>query len=189
MKYSLLLVGGFLGLACLLFPDEFMNFISWRLWSLLQFRAHPNFATSGRWDNWKFLYDTFSGHPLFLLFGAGYKSLSNTPILGKKIIGDNAFLSMMVETGIPGLLAFLYFNYALLATLLKKNGNKAAGPDFFAQFMAAFWVGELFQMLTGDIFTYWRNLMLFFTVLAMVRAPLAQGNFPPPGASPGGPHG
>ena len=32
----------------------------------------------------------------------------------------------------------------------------------------AFWCGELIQMLTGDIFTYWRNLTTFFALLAAV---------------------
>jgi hypothetical protein len=35
--------------------------------------------------------------------------------------------------------------------------------------MFAFWCGEMVQMMTGDLFTYWRNMVVFFAALALVQ--------------------
>jgi hypothetical protein len=169
--FALLLAGGFLFMVYLISPDIFMNFFNWRLWSLLDFWHDPNFASSGRWENWKFLAGFFGDNPELLIFGIGYKSLSTTPLFGRGVIADNGYLSMLYETGVQGLMAFLFFNIVLLRTLFKIIRQNIAPSDFYAQFMFAFWIGEMVQMLTGDIFTYWRNLILFFTVIAMAITP------------------
>lgn len=192
---------------------------------MLQFWSDPNFASSGRWNNWGVLTSSFFQHPERLVFGVGYKSLATTSLFGKKVLADNAYLSALMETGIVGLGAFLTFQFVLLRTLHEKikipspirqshrvlegptsagtatpgqfskdhaerqaaatlhpfvdgrnlspgnpcrdESNSALIPNFYAQFMFAFWIGELVQMLTGDLFTFWRNLILFFTVMAL----------------------
>jgi hypothetical protein len=42
------------------------------------------------------------------------------------------------------------------------------GRALIADFMFAFWCGEMIQMVTGDLFTYWRNLVVFFAGIALV---------------------
>ncbi len=230
--YALLPIAGFLGTIYFISPSIFMNFFDWRLWSMLQFWNDPNFASSGRWNNWVFLASSFAQHPERLIFGVGYKSLATTSLFGKKVVADNAYLSAALETGLIGLLAFLSFQVVLLRFLYKKmradstpnqnhqrtkapkNAEPAKSdleeenfpvakavptlqarvegrdispsvsslvdtrssliPIFYAQFMFAFWIGEMVQMFTGDIFTYWRNLILFFTVLAMAITPQSE---------------
>jgi hypothetical protein len=38
---------------------------------------------------------------------------------------------------------------------------------FFGEWFFCFWVGQMFQMLSGDLLTYWRVLPIYFWVLAM----------------------
>ena len=40
--------------------------------------------------------------------------------------------------------------------------------------MLCFWVGEMFQMLTGDVLTFWRVLPVTFWVLAQA---VREGDF------------
>ena len=46
-------------------------------------------------------------------------------------------------------------------------GVDDARASFFGTWIFCFWIGQLFQMLSGDLFTYWRVLPLYFWVLAM----------------------
>jgi hypothetical protein len=38
--------------------------------------------------------------------------------------------------------------------------------SFYGKWLFCFWIGEIVQMLTGDILTYWRVLPVYFWVLA-----------------------
>jgi hypothetical protein len=229
LSYALVPILGIMGIIFIISPAVFMNFFDWRLWSMLQFWDDPNFASSGRWNNWVFLAKSFAEHPERLIFGIGYKSVATTALFGKKVVADNAYLSTALETGILGLLTFLTFQVIFLRTLYREMWKEATvnlghpiskeptmngpaelvlvegrfpaikaspvqpprveghdllscvappittsdsnTPNFSAQFMFAFWIGEMVQMFTGDIFTYWRNLVLFFTVIAMAIPP------------------
>ena len=42
----------------------------------------------------------------------------------------------------------------------------AAQSSLFGTWIFCFWIGEMVQMLSGDLFTYWRVLALYFWVLA-----------------------
>jgi len=35
--------------------------------------------------------------------------------------------------------------------------------------MFAFWCGEMVQMMTGDIFTYWRNFIPYVVLIALLQ--------------------
>lgn len=163
------ILGGFVLLLYQLSPDVVANFFSWRLGNLAELWDDPDTATSGRWESWTTLIGFFADHPWLLLFGIGYKTISSTDLFGKTVVADNGYLSLLFETGLLGLAAFGWLNFAILRAL--RGGKGAVSPfyQFCRTFLFAFWCGELVQMLTGDIFTYWRNLTLFFAMMAAVQ--------------------
>ena len=166
---SVLLVAGFVFLVYQISPLVVINFFNWRMGTLLEFWNDPNLATSGRWDNWWHLITFFADHPWYLIFGIGYKTLPYTYILGRRLIADNGFLSLTFETGVVGLVAFLWLNQAVFRTTYAASQRESSLRGVCAAFMFAFWCGEMVQMLTGDIFTFWRNMVVFFAVLAVVQ--------------------
>jgi O-antigen ligase len=76
------------------------------------------------------------------------------------VIADNMYVSALVETGLPGLLTLLGLNAAILIAC------RRASRGFFGRWMFCFWAGEVVQMLSGDILTYWRVVPIYFWVLA-----------------------
>jgi len=53
--------------------------------------------------------------------------------------------------------------------LLQSQSTAGLGTRGLCRVHVAFWCGELVQMVTGDLFTYWRNLVVFFAALALVQ--------------------
>ena len=150
-------------------PEIVSIFFNRRLGAIAEFSTNPNYATSGRWGSWSSLIKYFSDHSWLLLFGIGYKTLPYTPLFGRKIIADNGYLSMLFECGVVGLGTFLWLNLSLLRTFQKVRQLRDPIRNFAGTFMIAFWCGEMAQLFTGDIFTYWRNLVLFFAVAAAIQ--------------------
>ena len=127
----------------------------------------PDRALSGRLESWSTVLQFVAAHPLQTFFGIGYKTLPYTQHLGRPIIADNMYLSLLVETGALGLLALLALNVAILVAAWRAM---RAG-SLHGKWLFCFWIGESLQMLSGDILTYWRVLPLYFWVLAQsVRA-------------------
>jgi O-antigen ligase len=126
----------------------------------------PNRVLSGRVTNWQALTDFLAAHPWHLLFGIGYKTIPYTDYVGASVVGDNTYLSLLVETGAIGLIAFALLNWAILRTALHAARSGAIRASFFGTWIFCFWCGELVQMLTGDLITYWRVLPVYFWVLA-----------------------
>ncbi len=122
----------------------------------------PDRALSGRFESWSTVFGFIADHPVQILFGIGYKTLPYTEYLGHPIIADNMYLSLLVETGVFGLLALLALNVAILRTAWRAM----RGGSLHGKWLFCFWVGESLQMLSGDILTYWRVLPLYFWVLA-----------------------
>ena len=52
---------------------------------------------------------------------------------------------------------------------IERANDESSIRSVFAAFLFAFWCGEMVQMVTGDLFTYWRNMVVFFAVLALVQ--------------------
>ncbi|HEY3739942.1 MAG TPA: O-antigen ligase family protein [Bryobacteraceae bacterium] len=132
--------------------------------SLEFFSAEPNRILSGRLDSWLAIVTMISEHPWYLLTGIGYKTLPYTNLggTGIPIVADNMYLSVLLETGIAGFVAFLWMN----ARILMASYRSAVQGNQFGIWIFCFWIGELVQMLSGDLFTYWRVLALYFWVLA-----------------------
>jgi hypothetical protein len=125
---------------------------------------------SGRVASWRSLLELVRTNPVHLLVGVGYKTLPYTYSFGAPVIADNMYLSMLVETGMAGLAAVA----GLSAAILRGSGRAARHHDartaFLGTWMFCFWAGEMVQMLSGDLLTYWRVLGLYFWVLALAVA-------------------
>ena len=122
----------------------------------------PDSVLSGRLESWSTIVGFIADHPWQTLFGIGYKTLPYTEYLGRPVIADNMYLSLFVETGLLGLVALVGLNWAILATCWRAMRR----GSFYGKWLFCFWVGEVVQMLTGDILTYWRVLPVYFWVLA-----------------------
>ena len=132
---------------------------------------YGDYIFSGRFHSWRVLVTFLAAHPWHLVFGIGYKTLPYSDYIGQKVISDNMYLSMLVETGIIGLVALVWFNIAILGTARRAARNANPDASFFGAWMFCFWLGQCVQMFSADLLTYWRVLPVYFLVLAWaVRA-------------------
>ena len=122
---------------------------------------------SGRVASWRILVDWMAAHPWHLLFGVGYKTLPYSGYLGTTVVADNMYLSLLVETGIGGLAALVWLNVAILRAARRATHAPDARRSFFGAWMLCFWSGQVVQMASGDLLTYWRVLPVYFWILAM----------------------
>jgi O-antigen ligase len=152
--------------AWLLLPE-----VTWNYWLRLShsqfFFSQPASVLSGRLANWQAIAAFLAAHPWHAILGIGYKTLPYSDFIGQAIIADNMYLSLLVETGIVGLAAFLLLNFAMLRAAWQASQRNDSRVSFFGSWIFCFWIGQLFQMLSGDLLTYWRVLPLYFWVLAM----------------------
>jgi hypothetical protein len=130
------------------------------------FFSEPNVVLSQRLDTWERLAGFLRDHPWQCIFGIGYKTLPYTDYLGTPVVADNMYLSLLIETGWPGVTALLLLNMSVLSSAYR--GAKAADTTvrICSTIVFCFWCGEILQMLTGDVLTYWRILPVVFGLLA-----------------------
>lgn len=141
-------------------------------WSRLSSSATYLFSAtegvlSGRLSSWSTLADFLRENPLCALAGIGYKTLPYTNLIGEAVVGDNMYLTMLVETGVAGLAALVWLNAAIVRTAYRAARSEDGSASFFGTWIFCFWVGEMFQMMSGDLLTYWRVLPFYFFVLAL----------------------
>ena len=129
--------------------------------------AAPNAVLSGRISNWSAIADFLALHPWHAIFGIGYKTLPYTDFVGAGVVADNTYLSLLVETGVVGLAAFLVLNFSILRVAFGAARSANPRAAFFGSWIFCFWSGEMVQMLSGDLITYWRVLPIYFWVLAI----------------------
>jgi O-antigen ligase len=122
---------------------------------------------SGRIESWAYLLRFLADHPWHSFFGVGYKTLPYSDFAGKPVVADNAYLSALVETGLVGLAALLLLNYAVLRLSWRAARQADPAARLFGTWIGCFWIGQVIQMLSGDLFTYWRVLPLYFWALGM----------------------
>jgi O-antigen ligase len=134
--------------------------------SLQYLWSSPDGVLSGRLSVWKTIADALIRQPWQAVFGIGYKTLPYTGIVGPNLPADNTYLSLLVETGVVGLAAFLFLNAAILRTSFHASRSTRPRASFFGTWIFCFWCGEMVQMLSGDLITYWRVLPVYFWVLA-----------------------
>jgi hypothetical protein len=147
-------------------PDFSQAYLMRFRWSGEFLFSEPNRILSRRLESWAFLAGYLERTPLQLLFGIGYKTLPYTEHLGRPVVADNMYLSLLIETGIVGLMALLLLNVAVLMESYRQARSTFAFTRLCGTSMFAFWCGELVQMASGDVLTYWRILPVFFAVLA-----------------------
>ena len=133
--------------------------------SLQYFRTSPDGVLSGRVANWRFLLDFLVREPWHVFFGIGYKTLPYSRFAGAAVIADNTYLSLLMETGAIGLLSFIALNIAMMRGALRAARSSDLRAAFFGEWFFCFWAGEVVQMLSGDLITYWRVLPVYFWVL------------------------
>lgn len=122
---------------------------------------------SGRVASWRTLVDWISVHPWQTLIGIGYKTLPYSDYVGGVVVADNMYLSLLVETGIAGLAALLWLNVAILRAAARASHEADPRTSFCGTWMLCFWAGQVVQMFSGDLLTYWRVLPVYFWVLAL----------------------
>jgi O-antigen ligase len=122
---------------------------------------------SGRVASWQSLVHFLAANPWHALAGVGYKTLPYSDFIGSTAVGDNTYLTLLAETGIAGLLAVLALNAAILihAYRAARSGNELR--SFCGTWMLCFWSGQVIQMFSADLLTYWRILPVYFFVLAL----------------------
>ena len=133
--------------------------------SLQYFWSSPDGVLSGRVSHWNLLMDFLIREPWHGLFGIGYKTLPYTDFVGARVIADNTYLGLLVETGVVGLALFLALNRAILRAGLRAARSSNPRAVFFGEWIFCFWAGEMIQMFSGDLITYWRVLPVYFWVL------------------------
>lgn len=126
---------------------------------------------SGRIASWRSLIDWVAAHPWQAWLGIGYKTLPYTNYLGAPVVGDNMYLSLLVETGVVGLAVLLWLCIAILRASSRAARSADAARAFAGTWMLCFWSGQMVQMFSGDLLTYWRVLPLYFWVLALAVRP------------------
>lgn len=122
---------------------------------------------SGRVSSWRAVVAFLAAHPWHALLGIGYKTLPYSEYLGRTVVADNTYLSLLAETGIIGLGAMLWLSVEILRSAWRAAHAPDAQRSFFGAWILAFWAGQLVQMLSADLLTYWRVLPLYFWVLAV----------------------
>jgi O-antigen ligase len=138
--------------------------------------SSPNGVLSGRLDSWAVLSDFITQEPLHVLFGVGYKTLPYSSFTGSTVIADNNYLSLLVETGVLGLVVFLFLNFAILRAAWRAARSSSPRAAFFGSWIFCFWTGQIVQMLSGDLITYWRIFPLYFWTLATAIRESAQND-------------
>jgi hypothetical protein len=122
---------------------------------------------SGRIGSWSTLADWLAAHPWQAFVGIGYKTLPYTNYLGAPVIGDNMYLTLLIETGLAGLAALVWLNIAILRAAARASRRSDPQAAFCGTWILCFWAGQTLQMFSGDLLTYWRVLPLYFFVLAL----------------------
>ena len=139
-----------------------------RLWSsAAYFFTYTEGIFSGRLASWRQLARFMLSHPPDIILGVGYKTLPYSGVAGSPIVADNMYLSLLVETGVVGLAVMLWFNFNILRAALRAARYRHPRASFFGSWIFCFWVGQMFQMLSGDLLTFWRVLPVYLWVLGM----------------------
>lgn len=159
---ALAAAGGAIQLAA---PSLSANYWGRLLGSFTFFDQAPDQVLSGRLGHWQVLYDFLAREPWQAVFGIGYKTLPYSHFIGSTVIADNTYLGLLVETGVVGLAAFIGLNIAILRTAWAARRSPRPQARFFGEWIFCFWCGQLVQMLSGDLITYWRVLPVYFWVL------------------------
>jgi O-antigen ligase len=122
---------------------------------------------SGRLQTWTHLASYIAENPVRVVFGIGYKTLPYSDVTGTTAIADNTYLSVLVETGVAGLAALCALNIAILTACYRAFQADDPMRSFLGAWFLCFWCGQMVQMMSADLLTYWRVLPAYLCVLAL----------------------
>jgi O-antigen ligase len=148
-------------------PDIVRIFFLRLQFSTLQFFTAPNQVLSQRVSAWQYLLEFMLARPEHFLLGIGYKTLPYTRFLGRSLVGDNMYVSLLVECGVVGLSAFLIMCAFLLRQAWRYSRSRDPLLALLGGFVLAAWCGMMLQMLSGDTLTLWRVTPVFFVPLGL----------------------
>jgi hypothetical protein len=155
-------------LVCYLLLPQLFSAYGYRLWnSVVYSSSSTNGVLSGRLDSWRTILTFLSKNPWYLFFGVGYKTLPYSDFTGAAVIADNTYLSALAETGLAGLTALVFFLPAIWRTASRAPHDSDPTKSFFGAWTFCFWCGQVAQMFSGDLLTYWRVLPIYLWVLAV----------------------
>ncbi|MGA7408878.1 MAG: O-antigen ligase family protein [Bryobacteraceae bacterium] len=135
--------------------------------SFLNIQSAPDGTLSGRLSSWGAVLEFVKLHPWETVFGVGYKTLPYSTVAGHLTIVDNTYLDLFVETGVLGLFTFLALTLQILKFSLRSAKSKNHRTAFYGSWIFCFWIGEIVQMFSGDLITYWRVLPVYFAVMGV----------------------
>lgn len=147
-------------------PEIWHYLVAARIGSFSQILIDPDSVSSGRLSVWARVVSILFDNPQYLVFGIGYKTLPFTRLFHGEIITDNGYLSLLLETGILGLVGFLAFSRSVLGTFLGLARSARGAAAFWSALLFSLWCGEIVQMLAADAHTYWRNLIVYTALMA-----------------------
>jgi O-antigen ligase len=127
----------------------------------------PDATLSGRIHSWTILMEFLAAHPWHAILGIGYKTLPYSDFIGQTAIADNTYVSILVETGVVGLAALLVWNAAIIRASYRASKSDDSRRSFCGTWMLCFWSGQIVQMFSADLLTYWRVLPVYMCVLAL----------------------
>jgi O-antigen ligase len=154
--------------AAIVIAPEFLAPYTSRLeFSATEFFSRPNEVLSRRVETWTELAGFIADHPVQMVAGIGYKSLPYTNYFPHALVADNMYLSLLIECGLPGVTALMIFCVTVLVEGQRLAHNNQDGIAGLGRFILAFWLGEMAQMLSGDILTYWRVTPVFLAILGI----------------------
>jgi hypothetical protein len=135
---------------------------------------------SGRLSSWRALVDFLLANPAYALLGVGYKTLPYSNVIGQPVVGDNMYLTLLIETGIGGLAALLWLHVTIMKSAYRAAQTTDSRVSFFGSWIFCFWMVQIFQMLSGDLLTYWRVMPLYFWALAIAVRTADEHSVPRP---------
>jgi O-antigen ligase len=147
-------------------PELSANYWGRLFGSFRFFSESPDKILSGRVGHWQVLLDFLAREPWHAILGIGYKTLPYSTFAGSAVIADNTYLSLLVETGVVGLAIFVALNVVILRTGFKAMRSSRPTAALLGEWIFCFWCGQIVQMFSGDLITYWRLWSLYLWVLA-----------------------
>jgi O-antigen ligase len=165
LPFAILAGGGLV--SYFLFPRLTSFYLERATASVLYFFSATEGILSGRLESWRILGGFLAEQPWHAIAGIGYKTLPYSDFIGQRVIADNAYLGALVETGVIGLVAMLAFNFAVLRISYRAARQSDSYSAFLGTCVFCFWVGEMVQMISGDLLTYWRVLPVYLFVLGL----------------------
>jgi len=151
------------GVAWLVRP-VFVHIYLWRLgYTVENILADPVTIVGARLESWSRALAVLAEAPGRALHGVGFAALAHGD---PPLIVDNQFLSLLAETGLPGVLGTVVLLVLILRTASRVSRSGDPAASVVGLWSLCFWCGQIAQMFWVDLLTYWRVLPVYLGLLA-----------------------